>query len=240
MSNTGMHLYDKNIRELMEYLQEFSPRKLSDAKAWKCTDQDSLVLRSDMAYELGGGTLAAVSGLGFTTSEELVPESGVYLIGRDLSELKTDTAYARITFLRLVQEEDMDQNKWYTTFRKIDYTRYHVYPEGYMMRISSVKEREPVRVSRAALQQGMDFASVGRAFLEAYEKHPAVEAAQIFFVADDRVQYGKLQESAHRMEQITRSLDQVFKGLSMDCSTCGQKALCDEIEGLKEFHQNSW
>lgn len=239
MSSGAMHLYDKEISTLKEYLQGFSPRKLASAKPWKCTDQEALVLRSDMAYELGGGSLAAVSGLGFTTDRELISTGGVYLVGPELSQLKADTSYARITFLRLREEQGMDNEKWYAAFRKIDYTRYHVYPEGYMMRISSVKEREPVRVSRAALDEGMSFAGVGEAFREAYEKHPLVEAAEIYFVSEQQVQYGKLQEAAHRLEQITRSLDQVLKGLSMDCSTCGQKALCDEIEGLKEFHQRS-
>ena len=35
--------------------------------------------------------------------------------------------------------------------RAVDYVRYNTYPDGFMMRISSVKEREPVRISKEAV-----------------------------------------------------------------------------------------
>ena len=83
-----MRLYDKDILACKKTLEERAPRRLSDVKSWRCTDQEALVLRSDMAYELGGGREAAVCGLGFTTDSDLVPENGVFLIGPDLPEIR--------------------------------------------------------------------------------------------------------------------------------------------------------
>jgi hypothetical protein len=37
-------------------------------------------------------------------------------------------------------------------------------------------------------------------------------------------------------EMITDSLNHIYENLKMDCSVCGQKAICDEVEGLKEMH----
>lgn len=237
MNHGGVNLYDKDIRELQNVLGGMKPGRLMVKEPWRCTEKETLVLRSDMAYELGGGSLAAVSGLGFTTDSTLVPENGVYLIGKDLGELKEDTAYARLTLLCLEEAPDWSTGEWYSLFRRLDYTRYHVFPEGYMMRISSVREREPVRIAAKSLEKGMDFAGVGGAFLEAYGKHPRVKAVQTYFVTDLGADFAKLQWFAHRFEEITESMNQVFQGLNMDCSTCGQRELCEEIDGLRELHE---
>ena len=232
-----MRLYDKDILACKKTLEESRPRRLPVVKSWRCTDQETLVLRSDMAYELGGGWEAAVSGLGFTTDSDLVPESGVFLIGPDLPEIRKDVSYARITLLRLEGIERMEPQQLYSVFRKLEYTRYHIYPEGYMMRISMAKEREPVRISKASLEEGMDFAGIGACFAEQYAINPRVKAVQTYFVTDQGVDYGALQKCACRFEQITESMNLVFQGFSMDCSACGQRKLCEEIDGLKELHK---
>ena len=234
-----MRLYDKDILACKKLLEERVPRRLPAVKSWRCTDQEALVLRSDMAYELGGGTKAAVSGLGFTADRDLVPESGVFLIGPDLPEIQEDMSYARITLLRLEGVESLEPQQLYSVFRKLEYTRYHIYPEGYMMRISTVKEREPVRISEAALKEGMDFAGVGACFAEQYAGNPRVKAVQTYFITDPEADYGALQKCARRFEQITESMNLVFQGFSMDCSTCGQRELCEEIDGLKELHKGA-
>ena len=232
-----MRLYDKDILACKNKLEERTLRRLPAVKGWRCTDQEALVLRSDMAYELGGGTKAAVSGLGFTTDSCLVPDSGIFLIGPDLPEIREDVSYARITLLRLDGIEGLEPQQLYSVFRKLEYTRYHIYPEGYMMRISTVKEREPVRISKASLNEGMDFAGVGACFAERYAGNPRVKSVQTYFVTDPEADYGALQKCAHRFEQITESMNMVFQGFSMDCSTCGQRELCEEIDGLKELHE---
>lgn len=230
-----MRLYDKDILACKKLLEERSPYRLPTVKSWRCTDQEALILRSDMAYELGGGTKAAVSGLGFTTNSDLVPESGVFLIGPDLPEIREDVPCARITLLRLEGIDDLEPQQLYAVFRKLEYTRYRIYPEGYMIRISTVKERESVRISKASLKEGMDFAGVGACFAKQYIGNPYVKAVQTYFVTDSGVNYGALQKCAHRFEQITESLNLVFQGFSMDCSTCSQRELCEEIDGLKEL-----
>lgn len=264
MGSGAMRLYDRDISALRKVLRDMNPRRLPDKKSWNCTDQEALVLRSDMAFELGGGGKEAVSGLAFTTDISLLaadmcdaeqedPRSprraglrkesfyeesgGVFLAGKDLPEIREDVSYARITLLCLDGLEGLEPQQLYSVFRRIEYTRYHIYPEGYMMRISAVKEREPVRISRQALRDGMDFAQVGACFAEQYKRHPQVRAVRTYFVTDPAADYGLLWSYAHRFEQITESANQVFRGFSMDCTTCGQRQLCQEIDGLRELHR---
>jgi hypothetical protein len=105
-----------------------------------------------------------------------------------------------------------------------------------MMRISAAREREPVRVSRQALQEGLDFAKVGRMFVTGYRKHPEVAAVKMIFITQPDFPYEKLNQKVHQIEKITQSLNHILNNLKMDCSVCGLKKVCDEIEGLKELH----
>lgn len=59
-----------------------------------------MILPSEMAYELGGGTHKAVSGLAFTSDRELVGEDEILLFGPDLPEIE-NIDYARLTMIRL-------------------------------------------------------------------------------------------------------------------------------------------
>lgn len=247
-----MKLYDNDLRRLQNYFATLSFRELNSKDlSWPVLDQEELLLRSDTAYELGGGSYKAVSGVAFTVDEILVPASGVYLSGPDLSEIISDCSYARITLIRLKKNCMQDEDGLHRALRKIEYTRFHLFLKGYMMRISSAKEREPVRVSKAALgkdsmQAGfkskedkhelIDFSKVGSRWIEAYKKHPAVEEVAVYFVTNPDANYGELQKVSHRFEQITESTNHIFDGLVMDCSVCNLKEICDEVEGLKELH----
>ena len=49
-----------------------------------------------------------------------------------------------------------------------------------MMRISSVKEREPVRVSKEAIGKGISFSDIGSELIKAYKKRKEIAAVQIY------------------------------------------------------------
>lgn len=74
--------------------------------------------------------------------------------------------------------------------------------------------------------------------INAYRKRPEVEAVSIYFVTEQDIDYIFLKSEAHRCEQITDSLNNIFNGLTMDCSTCSSRELCDEIDGLRQLHMS--
>jgi CO dehydrogenase/acetyl-CoA synthase beta subunit len=235
----NMQLYDKEILKFKKLIAEYPIERENISKAWQMSEQEELILRGDMAYELGGGTMAAISGLGFVASEEIVPEDSIICVGQDLADIHQDVAYARMTFIRLNQTvvEGKVDEQLYSAIRRIDYTRYHMFPRGFMMRISSVKEREVVRVSKKAIEQGATFSAIGKGFIEQYKKYPGVEAVQIYFITLPQADYPQIQNIARRLEQITESLNHIFHGIVMDCTTCNLKQVCDEVEGLRELHK---
>jgi hypothetical protein len=234
-----MNLYDRYLDDIQELLEPFPGTKLSTGAAgWPDAGNGNMVLRRDMAFELGGSGLPAVGGIGFT--DRSVDDEGIWLYGPDLAEIREDQPFARIVVAGVDVGQLPDREsiqKAYNIFRSIEYEKYHVGPQGYMMRISVSGNREPVRVSRESLQTGLDFGKVGDIFVRAYRKHPEVRQVKVIFVTDPEFPYDRLAEVISHMELVTDSLDYIFKNIKMDCTSCVMKPVCDEVEGLRELHQ---
>lgn len=228
-----MRLYDGCFADVERLLAPYPCRSLDPAgEPWPDGDPNQLIFRSDTACEPGGGTKPAVSGLALTDRRDWVPRDEILLCGPDLPELRGDVPYARITLLR-VRERDMGEGPaFYRSIRNLEYTRYHVSPRGFMLRISAMNHRESVRVGRQAVEQGLDFARVGRSFLRAYHRHPVVEAVRLIFITRPDFPYAEAARIAETGENITKALDHLLQKVKMDCSACGLQAVCAEVEAL--------
>ncbi|SFO24831.1 CO dehydrogenase/acetyl-CoA synthase complex beta subunit [Pseudobutyrivibrio sp. JW11] len=232
-----MKLYDESIKELLAGLDISKAKSLDIVNAnWTDVGDHNLILRADMAYELGGGTNPAVSAMAVTCNDEFVNADEVILIGPDLNEIKNDTPYARIAIVKVAEESLGDGNALYNAIRKIEYVRYHINPKGYMTRISASNNREPVRVGKEALNEGLDFAKVGKLFLDTYHENKNIEAVKLIFITDSAFDYRSLAEQAKHLEDITGAIDHIFKNVMMDCGSCSLQKVCDEVEGLRELH----
>lgn len=231
-----MKLYDETIRKIRTLLSSEKQQLLHDATAWPVVSDRSMILRSDMAYELGGGSLPALGVTLVTASKDLVPGDGVFLTGTDLPEIDADTPFARIALVRVGEDTLGEGKKLYRAIRNLEYTRYHFYPEGFMLRVSSSKRRESVRIGKEALKKGLNFAKTGSRMIAAFHSHPEVEAVEIHYVTANGFPYQELEALGREGERITETLDHMMKNLVMDCGVCGLKQVCDEVEGLREIH----
>lgn len=232
-----MKLYDEVIRDVLSILEAHPARKLALARGgWRDAGRERLILRNDMAYELGGNNRPAIGSMLLTMEKTLVSEDEILLYGSDLGEIHADTAYARIAAVRVKPDSMGEGNALYEAVRRIEYTKYHLFPEGFMMRISAASEREMVRIGKDALHKGLSFAHAGEMFLKAYHKNPDVEAVKLIFITEPEFPYKDLEAQAKRAEQITKAIDHILKNLAMDCNGCSLKQICDEVEGLKELH----
>lgn len=232
-----MKLYNEQISNVVDLLRLESGQKLDIHSAhWQEVGRQNLVLRGEMSYELGAGILPAVSFLGVTSSKELVPGDDAILYGKDLNQISEDTPYARITLLRVKEELTGTGQAIYDAIRRFSNTRYQVNPKGFMSRISTSSNHEPVRVSKAALEEGLRFAKVARMYLDAYKRHPEVIGVQVIFVTLPDFNYGGLARLAQKNDQITSALDHMLRDLKMDCSSCKLQLICNEVEGMRELH----
>lgn len=235
-----MELYNEVIRET-EGLLEGKPLQSWDydsSAAWLDAGASELVLGRDAAFELGGSGKPALHYTCVTTSPSLVERDQVLLWGPDLRELRADAPYARIALLRVgdIESDDGDDTVAYNAIKDMEFVKYHVFPKGYMLRISTEDNREQVRVSRKALGEGMSFYRVGCDFIRCYRKNPNVLGVKLIFITAPDGPYEALAACGRRSTAITRTLCTILDGLPMDCSACHLKPICDEVEGMRELH----
>ena len=232
-----MELYNSLIGET-KALFENLPQKVWDYNprgAWASNDSSELVLQKDAAYELGAAGKGSANFVLFTSSGELVEKDQVILCGKDLREIKGDCDFARIVLLRIGVLDD-DDEAVYRTLRDIEFAKYHVYPQGYMVRISPESYREQVRVSREAVRKGISFQALGNSYITEYKKNPNVINATVIFLTDPAADYAAFKALAKKSADVTGTLTHIFEGLPTDCSVCALKDICDEVEGMKELH----
>ncbi|SFQ12905.1 CO dehydrogenase/acetyl-CoA synthase complex beta subunit [Lachnospiraceae bacterium XBB1006] len=234
-----MKLYDEVIGRVLEQLETKSGRTLPVLEdTWKSVTDRSMILRSDMAYELGGEGLPAIGMTLFTDSKEWSEKDSVTVIGEDLPMITGDVPYARVAIVQMEEGVLQEGERLYRAIRDLEYTRYHFYPEGFMMRVSSSKGRESVRVGKEALTKGLDFSKVGAQMIKAFHKHAGVKSVSLFYITKDTFDYKTLGSLQREAESITKAIDHISTGAIMDCTACNLQTVCDEVEGLRQLHFN--
>lgn len=231
-----MELYNHLINDTKERLTGAAKVWPYDERAkWTDLGSSELVLQKDAAYELGAQGKGSANYVLFTSSSDLVNEDKVVLIGKDMPEINGNCDFARIVLLRIGVMDD-DDEKVYRMLKDIEFAKYHVYPEGYMVRMSPESFREQIRVSKNALKKGISFKSVGMNYIAAYKKDPNVLNSTVIFITDPAFDYGELKNMAKKAHDITGTLTHILEGLPTDCSICALKDVCEEVEGMKELH----
>jgi len=233
-----MQLYDELIVSLLQRQEVREGRELSTGACWPEDSDHIMILRGDMALELGGELQPGIGCTLVTTDDSLVPEDRITLVGDDLGQLPSggNVPYARISIVKLRGGRDFQGEDLYNAIRKLEYTRYHFFPKGFMMRVSSSKNKESVRISKEAIANGMSFSHAGSDMIHAFHKNPLVESVHMIYFTGAGKPYADLEQLSRDGERITKTIDHIFKNVIMDCNACSLQKVCEEVEGLKELH----
>ena len=223
-----MKFFDSLILEAEKIISDLPKKEFSKADPWRDSGQNQVIMRRDTAFELEG------VGFNLVTSDDVC--DGIILVGDDLGAIKDNRRFARIT---LVQIEDKgDEQKAYNLIKKIDYVKYHTFPDGYMIRSTSRSHKEAVRVSEIAIKDGVNFEKIGSLLIEKYKEIPAVKGVKVIFITSPEADYFQIEKIADKNYAIAETLNHVMNNIVFDCNTCNLKAICDEVEGMKELHFN--
>lgn len=226
-------LFDGLIRETLELTAGARPLKLG---SWPDAGRRNLVLQSEMAFELGPGRMPAVSLFAAAPDDAVLEGDSLRLLGPDLSEMRKSGPYARIALLRVKPEVWTEENALYASLTRLKNARYSVSPRGYMPRVDSSADREPVRVSARALNEGLTVSGVAGCYRDAYRRYPEALGVTQIFVTDPEFDYAALERVSASCAGVIKALDHILKDFKMDCDTCKLKAVCAEVEGLRELH----
>ena len=234
-----MNLYDSTILKSLE-LAGGGLKSLPVSSNVKNLDEKTFIFPDDSAVELGATGCDSGYLIAYTTDKNLVSEDEILLRGKDIKDLSGDVPFARIAIILI--DEDAEQNfdkdqKIYRLLRDIEYKRYKVNPDGYMVRVNTNLLREGGRVSKKAKANGLSFADVGTVLKDAYKQDKNVKAVKQIFITDPTFDFATFAQVAKLNEGITVTLDHILKNLKMDCATCSFKDICDTIEGMRDIHK---
>ena len=194
--------------------------------SWTDIGYNQVILRRDTAYELDG--------VGFNLLTSSCVDDGIVVIGDELENITADRKFARICIVQA--ENSGDEQEYYKVIKKIDYIKYHCFPEGYMIRTTSRSHKESVRVAGSALKKKISFEKVGNLLINKYKENPWVKAVKVIFITAKEFDYKKTEAMAEKSVSITEALNHTLNSVMIDCDTCNFKSVCDEVDGLKELH----
>lgn len=221
-----MDFFDSLISSTEDALSGFSKKSFTPTEPWDDLGNSEVILLRDTYCELDG------VGYNLITSKEIKDE--IVVVGKDVSEIRDKTSFARISLIQF--DDSGDDQKNYDLIRKIEYTKYHTFPNGYMIRTSSRSHKEAVRISKKAIKKGIDFRKVGSLYIERYKQNPSVKAVKIIFVTDEKTDFSTLSKIAEKNNKITETLNHIMNSINFDCNLCNLKPICDEVEGMRELH----
>ena len=223
-----MEFFDSLICELSDLISEYQKANYpcSEKNQWTDVGYSQVILQRDTAFELDG------VGFNLVTSSDV--EDGIVVVGDELCSITADRKFARVCFVQL--EDSDNEQDCYKTIKKVDYVKYHFFPEGYMIRTTSRSHKESVRVAKSALKKGISFEKAGNLLISKYKENPKVKAVKVIFVTASGADYKKLEAMAQKSGSIAETLNHIMNNVKFDCDTCNLKPVCDEVEGMKELH----
>ena len=223
-----MEFFDSLISEATSLTDTLSSERFpfSAEKSWADTGYSQVILQRDTAFELSG------TGFNLVTTSDCNDE--IVVAGSDLQKIKDSGKFARISVIQI--EKQADEQKYYNLIRKIEYVKYHCFPDGYMIRTTSRSHKEAVRVSKLALKNGISFEKVGNLLISKYKEIPGVKGVKVIFVTDQSADFKVLERLAEKGNSITETLNHIMNNVKFDCDSCNLKPICDEVEGMKELH----
>lgn len=223
-----MNFFDKLIEEAELLVPSENKKKyLYSAPLWEDIGRNEVIMLRDSAYELDG------CGFNLVTSKQIENDE-IIVAGEDLNEINSNSSFARVSIIQIDNVEN--EQAAYDLIRKIEYAKYHFFPKGYMMRTSSRSQKETVRISRTALNNGLTFEKAGSLLINKYKDNKAVKAVRVIFITDKNADFKALEALAKNNYNITETLNHIMNSVKFDCDSCNLKPICDEVDGMKELH----
>ncbi len=226
-----MDFFDSLIHKTLSLTDSYPQKayKYSSADLWADVGYSQVILKRDTAFELDG------SGFCLVTSQSITDE--IVVIGKDLHEIKSDSKFARIAFVGI--DADCEGAELHDLIKRIEFVKYHYFPDGFMVRSASSSYTEGARVSKTALKNGISFQKIGNLMINKLKELPQVKGVKLYYITEPSAPYVEIKSMGEKSRAVTRALDQVMNNLQFDCDSCNLKAICDEVEGMRELHFQS-
>ena len=221
-----MKLYEDVIGDIETLTSQ--KRLLEVEEAWPEGDKNQFIFGNDCAFECGNDHDSGLSGVLLTDESNIKDQ--VYLLGPDIKDIKKDNAYARIALIQVDDSKMGEGNALFRSIRNIEYMKFRLTLKDVMVRISSLNQKETLRISKVALKEHLNFSRIGYSFIESYHKQEAVKGVTIIFITNPTFDYRALAKKLEKASNITQALDHLLNKVKMDCNACKLQVVCKEVE----------
>ena len=160
--------------------------------------------------------------------------------GPDLNELNGDSHYARIALLRVGDIESDDEDDTEQAFRAIqdmDFREVPCVPQGlYDPHQLGIQPGTGAYQPGGGAEGHERSAASARTLSGSISSNRNILAVKLLFITAPDADYAALTRDAKTVKDITMSLTKILEGMPTDCGSCNLKAICDEVEGMRELH----
>lgn len=193
----------------------------------------SIVPANECAVELGAPDKANANMVLWTTDISLIHDGRINLVGPDMKPGENASMpYAQVVMLCIDDKSEIDPFMLEST----QYLSNRL--TGFMVR--TVPGRLWVRISRDAVNSGMNFERLGGALIAAYkEDFPAIKAVETLFVTLDDAHVNELASIGAEAKIIlgkNKKLvlvgDGEYECTDLDCDDCDEKEVCDDVRDI--------
>ncbi len=194
--------------------------------------EKSMILQSDMGMELGNPMKGSLSLLVWAGGDASFETDEILLIGPDLPEAQTGALpLARIV---LVEGEFADE---YESYRELLGTAYDLSLRGVTSRSLPSRQEIWLRVSRDALNEGMDLQVMGNALMGELKRLESVRKVRILYVTAGKDVIEELRPVADKARAIIDTLVKIYDEMTFDCDDCDNQEICDDVVELRAIHE---
>jgi len=201
-------------------------------------DKPEIILRGDTFVELGNPLAGSSAFVLWTNDPSLIHDGKITLLGPDIPESSgASLPFGQVLMIGGKQFSDMDHE------RLVQYQYASDQIEGYM--IKSAPDRVWTRVGKKAAKKGFNFETLGKALMSiCRQEESRVEAMEILFVTSSKEDVKQLDELSVQINKISKEIikeNWKVRGYDVeclsDCSSCGEKVVCDNIREVIEVRK---
>jgi CO dehydrogenase/acetyl-CoA synthase beta subunit len=236
-----MGLFNSQFDEIRAFLsknrnQTIRKKVIDDENLiWPSGEKRNVVLKQDMAVELGNPMNESASFILWTNNEKKIRHRWITVMGPGLSEC--DGMSIPFGQVILVGGTNFNEENYYSRYRTLENTKYDLDLKGFMRRAVSQYQREWSRISRAALKNGFSFEILGSAFIRRFLKIEYISSVELVFITSGKQDVQVLRKTAETVGKITRAMSKMAEELSFDCSTCEYAEVCRDVEALRKMRK---
>ncbi len=165
-----MELFTNTIESVRAFVEDMPSKRswvADNKRLWPGGHGRNIVLKEDMALELGSPEMESVSCLLWTENLSAITDGRITLIGPDFQEsVGKSLPFGKVVLLGV---EGFTEDNAYDRHKELDFLRYDLDLKGFMMRAVSQYMREWCRISRESLSQGFSARSLGSSLMALFQ-----------------------------------------------------------------------